>query len=1190
MAQMVPNTQIVGQAPELGIDPDHVSKDFTVTEIDVPGRVNVLAPGENPPFTFQFSNISAAQLTAKGHLEILHYGTRGVVGDIWKPEFFVIGKAGEIPIEVDLAPKASTAISIPLSLPETYGGYVIVADLGPHGRCFAGSVVRVMSPDGGRVKYPAFALDFKGHTVPTPETFLLFKKLGVKGARMEMSPFPPGDEKSADRWNALDENMKSILDNEITVMFTVGNGTFEQALGMQRPFLDDSGLMFDGKPDQAWLPKDDEAFTEWTHMASEKYGWPNGPLNSMELWNEPWEGSSIAGWGADMLRYREIYMAMVKGIEKARAEQKVTVLAGAAGSSTNTLDKFFSDGSDTFLKWLDFTSIHYQPMNVVSSLVPEWRNRKDGEGAVKVWDTESWIANTDDRAGLVVASMHAMGEDRAMGIYAGNVYEPVFTRVDGQGRTIVQAWSAAASLAASQKFIGQRPFRKLLFKTGLPWIFVFDGAPVEGKMPNPDDGTVVVSGDLSSVFERDCLLFRSVYGLKNLDRIAEIRKKLAGLQGTERQKMKEELKAAEILQGGSMTIDNSKGEFAMKDFYGNEVSFPDGKIVVPLNAVGYYLRTNGKPGSFQRLLTALQAARIDGYEPLDIKIHDLTSRVGEQPSIKLTLTNILNRPVSGTLHLAVDHLKMKLPDEKISFQPHETKEILVATDAGDESPDNTYAAHLTFDAGADGRAVAEENLHVNVIANRHITVDGQLDDWKGVLPQPIIGDGIGANLTEKAWLPFQKFDDALKSGVSTGYLACDDQNFYFAARIADDTPDEGMIRTETRDDDAYFYPATSYYMDPAKTLAQKDADLKNAAPGAKFLQNPDEGKEPLRAAWESTLKSFAVDFDLAGDTAHQVAFHVLDPDLHPIRAEKIEVIDAKTDRILDSRTVNRFGDGKDIVYELAGNVRVKFTSLNQVPAILSGFFFDPSSAGMAANGPSAKFIKIDTAPGAKWKGVYGSEGYRLAGTAPHLPEYAKITIPDIVDHTALAWPDGVRRYSYRKMPDLPSGTGHDNVQIAFNVLPPEQKSLLLCPDGTMPGFEVYPDTDYEYALNPVAAKYGGGTEVWRLAWPGMPLKHFYPREPKSKWDGAVKDAKLVVRREGNTRIVEASIPWSEIPEVKKRYDQGQPIKFSFRVNDNGGPSYELAAGRSVSKTNSLAFHDNWQTHWANELEFQFEKK
>ena len=78
-------------------------------------------------------------------------------------------------------------------------------------------------------------------------------------------------------------------------------------------------------------------------------------------------------------------------------------------------------------------------------------------------------------------------------------------------------------------------------------------------------------------------------------------------------------------------------------------------------------------------------------------------------------------------------------------------------------------------------------------------------------------------------------------------------------------------------------------------------------------------------------------------------------------------------------------------------------------------------------------------------------------------------------------------------------------------------------------------------------------------------------------------------RDGNTRIVEAAIPWSEIPEVKKRLDAGEMIKFSFRVNDNGGPSYELATDRSVSKINFLAFHNDFATHWANELEFKFEK-
>jgi hypothetical protein len=59
--------------------------------------------------------------------------------------------------------------------------------------------------------------------------------------------------------------------------------------------------------------------------------------------------------------------------------------------------------------------------------------------------------------------------------------------------------------------------------------------------------------------------------------------------------------------------------------------------------------------------------------------------------------------------------------------------------------------------------------------------------------------------------------------------------------------------------------------------------------------------------------------------------------------------------------------------------------------------------------------------------------------------------------------------------------------------------------------------------------------------------------------------------------------------VKQCLDAGKPVKFSFRVNDDKGPGYELAAGRSVSKINSFAFHVDWIQHWANELEFGFER-
>ena len=164
------------------------------------------------------------------------------------------------------------------------------------------------------------------------------------------------------------------------------------------------------------------------------------------------------------------------------------------------------------------------------------------------------------------------------------------------------------------------------------------------------------------------------------------------------------------------------------------------------------------------------------------------------------------------------------------------------------------------------------------------------------------------------------------------------------------------------------------------------------------------------------------------------------------------------------------------------------------------------------------------------------------------------------------------------------------MEIAFNVVPEDQKSdMIPFPPGTMAGFVPHSDTDYEYALNKVADTYGGGTEIWRCLAPTMPRKSFFPRQVASPLDGPVKDGQLVVTTTDNTRIVETAIPWTEIPLVHDAMVAGKPIKFSFRVNDNDGPTMELAEQRSVSKKNPYTFHPDWAEHWSNEVEFSFEK-
>ncbi|MGC8668720.1 MAG: hypothetical protein ACP5VE_11455 [Chthonomonadales bacterium] len=1025
-AQMVTGADMPGFTDVFRVPPGGKNPAYDVREVAVrtpSGEgANVLWPGEAARFTFRITNKTAVPIRTNARFDLVAYGTRVSVGDIWTPHVFKIADEGSVTVRVDLPGKGSADLTVIPHVPERFGGYALVADLGTLGRAFAAALVRVPKPDLGRVQFPTYALDLPWPFQMSEAVAVLFQKLGVKGCRMGAGYYPTTAPDFRQRIEEFEQHLKWAWKHQITVLLTVGEGGAPMPLGRPRPWLSPDDVMLDTKSDYAWLPEFDGDFERWSALIAGTYGWPKGPVNAMELWNEPWEGISISGWGADMIRYRDLYTRMALGIEEARRTAGVRVLIGGACSSTNTRDKLFCDGSDRFLKWLDFVSIHYQPLAADPALEKKWVNRKSPYGPVRVWDTESWIANSEDRVAAVIASMRAQGQTRTAGIYHGNVYTPeVLTDRPREG--IVQAWSPAAAVAATQKFLGQRPFERILFRNGLPWVFVFgsrpapDGAPLPVRTRNSrhfgerDDGTVVVLGDLGAIYDRNRTLFRQITGLQNVPDVDAARRALAALPpdaGDERRRvLQAALDAAAVVRGASLTLGDGGGQFVLYDFYGNPVPAHGGKIVVPLNGQGYFLRTRGAPGSFGRLIAAIEKGRIEGYVPVEIVAHDLLARIEEHPMLHITLTNILNRPVHGELDVRLEGLKLDGTKQHLALAPHETREVHMAVVGGHPTPTNTYHVNARFDAGKDGVAAHAEDLHVNVVSRRSIVVDGDLSDWRGVLPQPMSA-ALGRSLTEEAYLPFLQAKSAASSGAAVIWLAYDDQFFYFAARIADDTPYEGNIRFATRNDDAYFYPET-VYEDRAKTRA-------------------------------------------------------------------------------------------------------------------------------------------------------------------------------------LHWPAGVRRFSYRKDPDLPSGNGTDNVQIAFNVLPADRKTWLPYPRGTMPHFMTYQDTDYEFAFNQVAPQYGGGFEIWRLLAPGMPRKHFYPRQPKAPVDGGpVSNGKLVMRREGNTRIVEAALPWSELRDVKSCIDAGLPVKFTCRINDNGGPALELAAERSVSKAGTPTFHNDWTTHWANELEFSFER-
>ena len=1168
---------------------------------------SILTPGQQPVLSYLVTNNTANPIKATGRVDVIHYGTRGITGNVWLPETFKMEDLPPVPISIDLPANGSQVVEVATNLPETFGAYAFVFDLGDLGRQFASSIVRTFAPTPNRIQFPTLSLD-KTAGVP------ILRSLGIQAVRMEVAYIPSDAKDYAQQMDRLGLQLKELNDNKITALLALYAGTTgEQPLGRSRPFLDDKNFMVPGGADMACLPKCDPDFQKFVADVTTRYGWPKGPITAVALWNEPWDGVSISGWGADIPRYRELYTRMAQGVEQARAAGAQVLLTGC-DSSSNSWDKLFSDGKDDYLKWFDACTIHYQGL-WSPALYRKWCDRTGPYGRVKIWDTESWVANTEDRVLPVIAGDRAAGYDRAMGVFSGNVSNHIQAQVkmpDGTKKAVdgYYPWSPATAVGAAQHFLGQREFRKLLFQNGLPWVMVFDG-----ENGNTEDGTVVVAGDLREAFNPDALLFRKVKGLAQMqtaDERADLEQQIAALPpggGALRAGLESKLQGLDVLSGGQMTFADPKGEFSLYDFYGNVVPPQQGTISIPLNSHGYYLRSNGSPGAFDHLLTALAGARIEGYEPLDVAAHDFLATVDQKPSLRLTLTNILNRPVKGQLQVSVAGMKLDAPAQ-LEMQPNETRDLLIPVTEATANAANTYPLAFRFDAGADGSAVLKEDLHVNVIAKRTMKVDGDLSDWKGVLPITIHADqGEGPSLALASWLPFEKFDASQKPGVATGYLAYDNKNFYFAAKIADHTPSPGTIRFATRKDDDYFYPDEVYNMDPATILWKKETTWSEPSRINAALLQPGSSTQRSFTAWVPSMEvnqsAFAIDLDLPNDVFHQVSFYFVDWDAKPDqlgrttgrRAVKIEAVDLTTGKSLAINMVNRYGGGTYATYRLAGKVRLIFRTVSNVGGSLSGFFFDPLPAKDAhkpnpKDSGSAQFVALDSTTGGNWPGKYGSDGYAIFGSEPKYPAYTQVSVPEKHDKTTYQWPQGVRHFSYRKEPEMPFGSfpNFDNVQIAFNVIPEDQKEDLL-PNlpGVPKGFIPYRDTDYEYALNKVADAFGGGTEIWRTRVPDMPPKNFYPREPASPFDGAVTGGQLVVKQDDTTRVVEAAIPWTEIPLVKKALDENKSIKFSFRVNDNDGPSLELAQGRSVSKENNYTFHPDFVPHWANEVEFSFEK-
>jgi hypothetical protein len=105
------------------------------------------------------------------------------------------------------------------------------------------------------------------------------------------------------------------------------------------------------------------------------------------------------------------------------------------------------------------------------------------------------------------------------------------------------------------------------------------------------------------------------------------------------------------------------------------------------------------------------------------------------------------------------------------------------------------------------------------------------------------------------------------------------------------------------------------------------------------LQKPGAPSDRIAATWYAA-SSFTIDVNVTDGLTHRVALYFLDWD-SPDRVQTIEVRDATTNALLDTRSIASFHNGAYLKRIIGGHVSIRVIRTSGVNAVVSGVFFDP---------------------------------------------------------------------------------------------------------------------------------------------------------------------------------------------------------------------------------------------------------
>jgi hypothetical protein len=181
------------------------------------------------------------------------------------------------------------------------------------------------------------------------------------------------------------------------------------------------------------------------------------------------------------------------------------------------------------------------------------------------------------------------------------------------------------------------------------------------------------------------------------------------------------------------------------------------------------------------------------------------------------------------------------------------------------------------------------------------------------------------------------------------------------------------------------------------------------------LQKPG-GTDRAAGCWYSA-SSFTIDVNLTDGQPHQVALYSVDFDAWE-RALRVDVLDAASGAVLDTRSASDLYSGEYLVWSLSGHVVFRVVNASPANAVVSGIFFGAGVTPPETGDAAATFIRTDDATRGSWLGAYGTQGYALAADAFASPGWAQVKVvaplmwiwsPSTTDERAMQRPNGASR-------------------------------------------------------------------------------------------------------------------------------------------------------------------------------------